>query len=126
MKRYVLWDVGKNWREHRGRVWRAHRGWVWSGVFGDDSHNQDYLIEHKPNENYDDRDWERFVKYKMGTKGQKRSTTNKANRAVHKIYHTHGSKPFNITQEENVHIILPLVIVKYPEYYVLNCRMCII
>ncbi|CAN1281096.1 hypothetical protein LINPERPRIM_LOCUS17614, partial [Linum perenne] len=26
--------------------------------------------------------------------------TNKANRAVQKIYHTHRSKPFNITQEE--------------------------
>ncbi|CAN1163443.1 hypothetical protein LINPERHAP2_LOCUS25035 [Linum perenne] len=36
----------------------------------------------------------------MGTKGQKRSATNKANRAVQEIYHTHGSKPFNITQEE--------------------------
>ncbi|CAN1148281.1 hypothetical protein LINPERHAP2_LOCUS16376, partial [Linum perenne] len=60
----------------------------------------DYLIEHKPNENYDDRDRERFVKYRMGTKGQKRSAINKANIAVQKIYHTHGSKPFNITQEE--------------------------
>ncbi|CAN1133213.1 hypothetical protein LINPERHAP2_LOCUS7520 [Linum perenne] len=103
MKRYVLQDVGKKWREHRGRVW--------SGVFGEGQHDQDYLIEHKPNENYDDKDWERFMKYRMGTKGQKRSATNKANIAVQKIYHTHGSKPFNITQEEKVHITLSLVIV---------------
>ncbi|CAN1124860.1 hypothetical protein LINPERHAP2_LOCUS2584, partial [Linum perenne] len=90
---------------------REHRGRVWSGVFGEGLHYQDYLIEHKPNENYDDRDWERFVKYRMGTKGQKRFATNKANKVVQKIYHTHGSKPFNIIQEEKVHIILSLVIV---------------
>ncbi|CAN0903192.1 hypothetical protein LINGRAHAP2_LOCUS22419 [Linum grandiflorum] len=91
IQKYVYQDVGKKWREHRGKIW--------TDIKGDGKTLEEYIAS-KPNPDYDDRDWERFVKYRTGTKTVKFSETNKKNRDSQKSYHTHGSKPFNITQQE--------------------------
>ncbi|CAN0926006.1 hypothetical protein LINGRAHAP2_LOCUS35079 [Linum grandiflorum] len=66
----------------------------------DDGKTLEEYIASMPNPDYDDKDWEMFVKYRTGTKAVKFSKTNKKNMDSQKIYHTHGSKPFNITQQE--------------------------
>ncbi|CAN0859474.1 hypothetical protein LINGRAHAP2_LOCUS7667 [Linum grandiflorum] len=94
MRRYVFLDMGKKWRERRNTIFHE--------VYGDICQSLDHYIRAKPNLDYDARDWERFIKYRLGTKGQKRSKTNKENRKAQTIYETSGSKPFKMTEEELV------------------------
>ncbi|CAN0919886.1 hypothetical protein LINGRAHAP2_LOCUS31716 [Linum grandiflorum] len=65
------WDVGKKWREHGGKIW--------TDIKRDEKTLEEYIAS-KPNLDSDDRDWERFVKYRMRTKVGKLSETNKTNK----------------------------------------------
>ncbi|CAN1744223.1 hypothetical protein LINPERHAP1_LOCUS2048, partial [Linum perenne] len=82
IRKYVMKDLGKKWREDRQTLWDK---------LCDPTEQKEHNYKQKPKK-VDAAKWQTFVDHRMSKYMKKISAINKANRAKQKIYHTSGSK----------------------------------
>ncbi|CAN1319898.1 hypothetical protein LINPERPRIM_LOCUS31459 [Linum perenne] len=82
IKKYVIKDLGKKWREDRQTLWVK---------LCDPTEQKEHNYKQKPKK-VDAAKWQTFVDHRMSKYMKKISALNKANRAKQKIYHTSSSK----------------------------------
>ncbi|CAN1153009.1 hypothetical protein LINPERHAP2_LOCUS19113 [Linum perenne] len=90
MKTFNMENLGTKWRERRGRIWKKAGCDAFQGV--------DHNLSLRP-QRLDERDWDMYYRYMLKTEPLLACARNKANRANQNIYHTKGSRPFNVEHE---------------------------